>query len=361
MAEQLIENSKTQADKVFEENKKIEASAPIDKPNVDNKKKVDEFSADNKAETQAATAVKQNLDAAAPAEPAETTPAKETPAEDKKEHAAAPPDPSNIDNQFKAPSDAKVENSVPKASASGAAFGSSGVAKVPAAPKVQLKPHEIFVTQTEPASTINLETENKEVPIQTMNGGEQKSLPTETKEGAVVLAVKITEESVAETAVDTGADSGLQVEPLSDSPPQPAKKTTPGDKAPASKDVQPVSDTLSEPAPADAAVKSDSAGPPHAETVSGTRTLEVIKSASEQSVKPKHHNVVEHVTALPVKEVAVPAPDAEAVQDNSAFTAIDLTEALDVEPQSNKSAPKPEDSQQTVPEKQKQQDDNTKP
>lgn len=345
---------------MFEENKMTEASAPIDEPNVDNKKEADEFSADKKELTQPATAVKQNLDAAAPAEPAETTLSKETPAEDKEEHTAAPPDPSNIDNnEFKAPSDAKVENCVPEASARGPTSGSSGTAQVPAVPKVQLKPQEIFATQTESASASKLETENKDVPIHTVNGGEKK----ETKDDAVVLDVTIMMESVPETAVDTGADSDLQVEPLSDSPAQPAEKTPSGDEDPPSQDVQPVSDTLSESVPADAVIKSaerDSACPPHAEPASGTTTQEVVKSAPEQHVEPKHQDAVDHVTALPIKEVVVPSPDAEAVQDNSVFRTIDLTEALDVEPQCEKSAPKPEDSQKTIPEKQKQQDDNIK-
>ncbi|XP_017291372.1 proteoglycan 4 [Kryptolebias marmoratus] len=405
--EQLISNSKTQADKLTEENKKIEASAAIDKSNVENKEKADEVSADNEEQIQPAPVVKQDPEAAVPVEPADTTPAKRTAAEDKEEQADPPPEPSNIDNnEARAPADAKVENCVPEVSAAEGTSGSSVTAEVPAALEVQPEPREESVIKTEPANTTSSEEENKDASIQTANGSEEKCPPQEPNEDAVFTAVKFMVESLPETADDTeaagedaslqaGVDSDLLVEPLGDSPTQSDNETptescsdkgspeqnkrviveilveapetpvvvnaTPTEEAPPLDGTQPVSDTLCE---SPAAVKSaecesDSAGP--AEPVLGTRTEEVVECAPEQSVELPLADAADLMTELNIEDAVQPSPaeNATAAQDNSASRAINLSDALDVESQSDKSVPEPEDSEQTIPEQLKQQCDDT--
>lgn len=383
----------------------LEAAAPVKPAETtpaqqiaaeDQGERVAKVPADNEEQIQPATVEKQILEAAAPVKSSETRSAQTSSAENKEEHADTPPEPSNIDKS-EAPADTKVENCVPE----GCTSGRSVTAEVPAAPGVQPKPREESVIQTDPANTACLEDNNREVSVQTEDGQGEQCPPQETNDNTTVMDVKFTVESSPKTADNAGAagedaslparvDSGLLVESLSDSPAQPTNesptessrgKRSPGrdketmgealvqaevleisvdvgaarrEEAPPSDDEQPGPKAQSEP-PKSAERESEAAD--LTEPVLETRTEEAVKSAPQQSVQHKSDQMMES-SPKDTAPAADAAPAAD-VLDNSAFRAIDLTDALDVDSQSDKSVPKPEDSEQTFPEKVKQKRDNS--
>lgn len=323
-------------------------------------------------------------------------PAANTTAENKGEHADATVEQSNGEhNEAKVSADAHVEDPVAETSAAAGTEESKDTAEVPAAPAVKLKPQEEPSTKTEPANAV------VETAVQPAEDSCEKSSPEQAAEDSVEAVAEV----VAKSSSDTGdvvnatpekeaalpdsvkAVAGVAVAPenpdvtdvagkkaaiqhpvedvvkvaVESSPETPAVTGAAGEEVALQVSVEPVPDLVAATVPetptqpaAETAVKSverkvESAASAEpvlktgAEEVVEFEVAPVVNTVVEQSVEPTPEREADGVVELNIEDAveSVTASDAEAVPDKFSYIPIELSEALDVEPPTTETAPKP--------------------
>ncbi|XP_070700133.1 fap1 adhesin [Pempheris klunzingeri] len=323
------------------ENEGEHADTTVDQSNVDGIEGATEVCADEAEhlqndETQPVSSTKENPEPVSPVEPAEQ-PVVNTAAENKGEHADTTVDQSNVKhNEAKVSADAHVEDPVAETSGT---EESKDTADVPASSAVALKPQEESPTVTEPANATNLEDAGEQSTVQPAQGSCESIPPEEVAEKIVEAVTEVVVESSPDKSnvinAMPGEEAALQdsvevvpdlvAESVSESPTKPA-----ADSAVTSVECEVVSAATAEPV-----LKTG------AEEVVECEIQPVDNAVVEQSVESTPESTADAVVELNIEDAleTVAASGAEATQDDLAHRAIELTDALDVEPPSAETAP----------------------
>ncbi|XP_070772969.1 zinc finger protein 185 isoform X2 [Enoplosus armatus] len=345
--EELIQSGEAQPEKsvakTTAENKVEDADIAVHQSNVKYSTQAAEVSADvpteepiQNGEAQPVSSTKDNPEAVCPVELPEQ-PVSNTTVGNKGECADMAVDQSNIENdEAKVSAGAHVEDPVAETSAAAGTEESEDTAKVLVALAVELKPQEEPSTKTDPANATTVEDAGLEPTAQPAEGSPPEQAAEQIVEAVAEVAVESSPETPAVTDA-AGEETALQdrVEPVpdlvadtvSEMPTQPAAETA----------VKSAECTVESAASAEPVLKT------RAEEVVECEVKPVDNTVVKQSVKPTPESAADPVVELNIEDAVEPvtASEAEAVQDKVAYRAIELTDALDVEPPTAVAAPEP--------------------
>ncbi|CAB1422022.1 unnamed protein product [Pleuronectes platessa] len=340
--EEHVQNDEAQPGNTAEENKEV-ADAPVDQSNAGEKQSTAEVSADIHVQNVALSfsSVKENPDAASPAEPAEQP---VVTAESEVEHAVTAAEQSIGDpTQDKVSTDAGVEDPVAETSDVAGTEEKNEPAEVPA-DAFKVKPQEEPSVENEPANDTHLE-------VATVESTEQAAEVPQEDAGEVFEAVAAV---VVESAHDMS--DGIYATPEEEAPLKKSVEPVPDllfDSLADSLNLSPVSESLnqsaanttieSEESNVEAAAPAEAGLKTRAEEVPESEVQPVDDTAPEKAADPV---LVELDITDAVEPVA--ASEGGGVQSELPDGGIELTDALDVEPPTTEAAPEPvEDPEQS--------------